>query len=684
MDFLSLAMILNYLHIVLVFLHGRASSAQKTGFTFNGFQSSKLELEGVAVITPNGLLRLTEAKENLTETASHAFYQEPIQFKRSTGGSSFSFSTMFVFAIVPLDQRYTGPGMAFVVAPQRSLPGGQPRQYLGIFNMSNNGNATNHVLAVELDTVSTPEVKDIDKNHVGIDINGVVSAISAQAAYHTEGGAGKLKNLTLKIGQAMQVWVDYDGTERRINVTLAPLEVSRPSAPLLSLAVDLTPVMKETMYVGFSSATSQFYTSHYILGWSFRVNGHAQDLDISKLPKLPRLGKMPAPKMLTIGVPLLSIFSLSILIFGLIYHYRRKMKFAEVLEEWELNYGPHRFKYKDLYIATRGFRDQELLGTGGFGRVYRGTLPTSKIDIAVKRISHDSRQGVREFIAEIVSLGRLRHRNIVTLLGYCRRKGELLLVYDYMQNGSLDKYLFYQPRITLTWSQRFRVIKGVAAGLLYLHEGWDQVVIHRDVKASNVLLDAELNGRLGDFGLARLHDHGTDLHTTHVVGTLGYLAPENTRTGKATKATDVYAFGAFLLEVATGRRPIEPKSTTDAILVDWVFSCWRRGGGILEARDPNLKGDFVVDEVELVLKLGMVCSQSEPKLRPSMRQVVQCLDGDVNIQDLCSLLNTCLNGLKFTSQEEGFDDMVMSYPSSSNQTYLASSYITESIISDGR
>ena len=156
------------------------------------------------------------------------------------------------------------------------------------------------------------------------------------------------------------------------------------------------------------------------------------------------------------------------------------------------------------------------------------------------------------------------------LLGYCRRKGELLLVYDYMSNGSLDKYLFNQPHVTLSWSQRFQVIKGAASGLLYLHEGWDQVVIHRDVKASNVLLDGKLNGRLGDFGLARLYDHRTDPQTTHVVGTLGYLALEHTRSGKAITSTDVYAFGAFMLEVACGRRPIQ--ANEDSILVDWVFS----------------------------------------------------------------------------------------------------------------
>jgi serine/threonine protein kinase len=145
---------------------------------------------------------------------------------------------------------------------------------------------------------------------------------------------------------------------------------------------------------------------------------------------------------------------------------------------------------------------------------------------------------MKEFVAEVVSLGRLRHRNVMHLLGYCRRKGELLLVYEYMPNGSLDKHLHDHDNPNLDWGQRFKIIKGVASGLLYLHEDWEKVVVHRDVKASNVLLDAEMNSRLGDFGLARLYDHGTDPNTTHVVG---YLAPELGHRGKATPCTDVWA-----------------------------------------------------------------------------------------------------------------------------------------------
>lgn len=244
---------------------------------------------------------------------------------------------------------------------------------------------------------------------------------------------------------------------------------------------------------------------------------------------------------------------------------------------------------------------------------------------------------MKEFIAEVVSIGKLRHRNLVPLLGYCRRKGQLLLVYDYMSNGSLNKYLYPEDgKPLLNWAERFHVIKGVAFGLLYLHEKWEKVVIHRDIKPSNVLLDSEMNGKLGDFGLSRLYDHGTDPQTTHMVGTMGYLAPELVRTGRASTSTDVFAFGIFLLEVTCGQRPIKKDSQGNQhSLFDWVLQ-FLHNSSLIEAMDSRLQADFNIDEVCLVLKLGLLCSHPFTNARPSMQQVMEYLEGDTPIPEISS------------------------------------------------
>jgi hypothetical protein len=665
----NIAMLPNLVFLLPLLISSVAS--EDTSFTCVGFKSANLSLDGIAEITSTGLLRLTD---DTRQQKGHAFYPSPVSFKKSSNGTVSSFSTTFVFAINSEYHTLSGHGIAFVIAPTRGLPGALPSQYLGLFSGRNNGNATNHVVAIELDTIQNDEFADINDNHVGIDINGLKSEKSAGVGYFADGN-GEFRTLSLISGERMQVWVEYDGVEKQINVTLAPLNVGKPKIPLLSLSRDLSPIIGNNMYVGFSSSTGSLITAHYVLGWSFKMNGQAPELLISQLPKLPPiLGGIERSKFLTIGLPVIIVSLVLVAISGVVYVIRRKRKFEELLEDWELDYGPHRFKYKDLFVATKGFREKELLGRGGFGKVYRGVLPTSKIEIAVKRISHESRQGMREFVAEIVSMGRLRHKNLVPLLGYCRRKRELLLVYDYMPSGSLDKYLYYQPELTLGWSQRFGIIKGVASGLFYLHEEWEQVVVHRDVKASNVMLDGELNARLGDFGLAIFYDRGSDPQTTHVVGTVGYIAPEHTRSGKATTSTDVFAFGAFLLEVACGRRPLEPRwRTEDIILVDCVLSHWNRGE-IIGARDPNLGTEYVAEEVELVLKLGLMCSNSEASARPSMRQVVQFLEGDVPLPELPSV-GLCASGLTFP----------MSYPAAPmDKAFTHLSSVEESLLSGGR
>ncbi|XP_021848020.1 L-type lectin-domain containing receptor kinase SIT2-like [Spinacia oleracea] len=620
----------SYLHkkIALLFFFVALTFAQdEKQFMYNGFQGAKLHLDGLANIHPNGLLQMTNSS---LQGSGHVFYPQPLKFNTSR-----SFSTTFVFAINTDVPGHGGHGIAFVISSSMNFDHAVPAEYLGIFNISNNGNNSNHVIAVELDTVQNAVFKDIDGNHVGIDINGLESVGSASVAYYSD---EERKNMSLQLsgGTPMQIWIDYDGAKMLMNVTVAPLKHPKPKKYLLSTPVNLSPALLDPVYVGFSSSTGLTATEHYISGWSWSQIGQAQDLDLTKLPSFPKI-RSQRKKLKVLFIVLIVVLSLLLeMIAGVAFAVWRK-KYEELKEPWEQEYISHRFSFKDLYTATKGFKDSELLGFGGFGKVYKGVIPSTQTQVAVKKVSHDSRQGMREFLSEIVTMRRLRHRNLVQLLGYCRRKGELLLVYDYMPNGSLDKYLFKSKNSNLSWAQRFNIAKGVAAALLYLHEEWEQVVLHRDVKASNILLDAEMNARLGDFGLARLYDHESDPRSTHVVGTVGYLAPELSITGKPTTATDVFSFGIFLLEVACGRRPnsLQEFSREDFVLVDWVYDCWKKGV-ILETSDPTLEGNHQVEEMELVLKLGLLCSHPKPEGRPSMRNVVQFLHGDASLPDIPS------------------------------------------------
>ncbi|CAL0304482.1 unnamed protein product [Lupinus luteus] len=619
--------------------------------------NNNLTLNGVAEVEENGILRLTNDTSRLI---GHAFYPSPFQFKNSTNGKVFSFSTSFALAIVPEYPKLGGHGLAFTIAASKDLKA-LPSQYLGLVNSSDVGNFSNHLFAVEFDTVQDFEFGDINDNHVGIDINSLQSNASATAGYYTDDSTKQ--DLMLKSGKTILAWVDYDSAQSLVSVTLSPSS-TKPKKPILSFVMDLSPIFHDTMYVGFSASTGLLASSHYILGWSFRINGKASPLDLSSLPRLSGPKKNQTPMIIGVSVSV-SVFALCVIFIGIYLFW--KMKNADVIEPWELVIGPHRYSYQELKKATKGFKEKELLGQGGFGKVFKGTLPNSKTEVAVKRVSHESKQGLREFVSEIASIGRLRHRNLVQLLGWCRCRGDLLLVYDFMANGSLDKYLFDEPKIVLSWEQRFKIIKDVASGILYLHEGYEQVVIHRDVKASNVLLDLELNGRLGDFGLARLYEHGANPSTTRVVGTLGYLAPELPRTGRATTSSDVYAFGALLLEVACGRRPIELKALPEElVLVDWIWDRYKEGR-IFDVIDPKLNGNFDENEVLLVLKLGMICSNDDPNVRPSMKQVVSYLDGEVELP------------YEFRKQEdlshhEGFDELFHSLALSSFDKMSSSSY----------
>ncbi|KAI9395733.1 hypothetical protein POPTR_004G023550v4 [Populus trichocarpa] len=279
--------------------------------------------------------------------------------------------------------------------------------------------------------------------------------------------------------------------------------------------------------------------------------------------------------------------------------------------------------------ATNQYSNENKLGQGGFGPVYKGVMEDGK-EIAVKRLSRTSGQGLREFMNEVNLIARLQHRNLVKLLGCCLEKNEKLLVYEYMPNKSLDVFLFDSAmRVQLDWQRRLSIINGIARGLLYLHEDSRLRIIHRDLKASNILLDYEMNPKISDFGMARIFGgNHSEANTNRIVGTYGYMAPEYAMEGLSSVKSDVFSFGVLMLEIISGKRnggfhlSEEGKS-----LLNFTWKLWSEGKG-LELMDSLLEKSSVATEVLKCIHIGLLCVQEDPVDRPTMSSVVVMLAGD--------------------------------------------------------
>ncbi|CAO2174453.1 unnamed protein product [Urochloa humidicola] len=281
-----------------------------------------------------------------------------------------------------------------------------------------------------------------------------------------------------------------------------------------------------------------------------------------------------------------------------------------------------------LEAATDGFSDDNLLGRGGFGPVYKGVMPDGQ-QIAVKKLSLGSRQGVREFLNEVRLLLKVQHRNLVSLLGCCASSGHKMLVYPYFPNGSLDHILFNRKRcVELDWPKRYQIVIGLARGLLYLHEESPVKIIHRDIKASNVLLDDQLNPKIADFGMARLFlEDASHVNTFRISGTYGYMAPEYAMNGYLSTKTDVFSFGILVLEIVSGRKNIARH--VDDEKTDLLNHTWKlfEEGRSLEIVDPSLS-DPDTEQAMLCIQLGLLCCQAVVSDRPDMHSVHLILSSD--------------------------------------------------------
>ncbi|KAG6473180.1 probable serine/threonine-protein kinase PBL23 [Zingiber officinale] len=303
---------------------------------------------------------------------------------------------------------------------------------------------------------------------------------------------------------------------------------------------------------------------------------------------------------------------------------------AEMLRIGSEKIAARVFTFREMAAATKNFDSENLLGEGGFGRVYKGQLKGSNEIVAVKQLDRNGFQGNREFLVEVFMLSLLHHPNLVKLLGYCADGEQRILVYECMPLGSLEDHLLdlAPDSKPLDWLTRMKIAAGAAKGLQYLHEIANPPVIYRDFKASNILLDDDYNPKLSDFGLAKLGPTGDKTHvSTRVMGTYGYCAPEYALTGQLTTMSDVYSFGVVFLELITGRRAIDTtKPTREQNLVHWAEPLFKDKRKFVAVADPRLEGKYPIKGLYQALAVAAMCLQEEASIRPLISDVVIALE----------------------------------------------------------
>ncbi|CAO1942124.1 unnamed protein product [Urochloa humidicola] len=299
-----------------------------------------------------------------------------------------------------------------------------------------------------------------------------------------------------------------------------------------------------------------------------------------------------------------------------------------VPEVSHLGWG-HWYTLKELETATGMFSDENVIGEGGYGIVYHGVLENGT-QVAVKNLLNNRGQAEKEFKVEVEAIGRVRHKNLVRLLGYCAEGNQRMLVYEYVDNGNLEQWLHGDvgPVSPLTWENRMKIILGTAKGLMYLHEGLEPKVVHRDVKSSNILLDKDSNAKLSDFGLAKLLGSERSYVTTRVMGTFGYVAPEYAGTGMLNETSDIYSFGILIMEIISGRVPVDYNRPPGEVnLVDWLKTMVssRNSDGVVDPKIPKKPSSRAVKKALLV---ALRCVDPDARKRPRIGHVIHMLEVD--------------------------------------------------------
>ncbi|XP_054796286.1 receptor-like cytoplasmic kinase 176 [Prosopis cineraria] len=325
-------------------------------------------------------------------------------------------------------------------------------------------------------------------------------------------------------------------------------------------------------------------------------------------------------------------------------------------EEIKFSSNLRRFSFDELKEIASNFRPSNILGQGGFGCVFKGfikqarTTGSEAIPVAVKILNHAGLQGHKEWLTEINYLGALQHPNLVKLIGYCIEQEKRLLVYEFMPRGSLDNHLFRRTT-PLPWSIRLKIVVGAAKGLAFLHEEADRTVIFRDLKTSNILLDADYNAKLSDFGLAKDGPEGDSTHvSTRVMGTFGYAAPEYVMTGHLTIKSDVYSFGVVLLELLTGRKAMDKnRPRGEHSLVEWARPSFADRRRFYRLIDPRLQGHYSMRGAQTAIQVAARCVARHPKARPIMSEVVGILEPLLDLNDM-ALSSTSFQSMASSSR----------------------------------
>ncbi|MCD7470825.1 hypothetical protein HAX54_010985 [Datura stramonium] len=562
---------------------------------------------------------------SISNLSGRIWYSQPLNLWNRKQNITASFNSTFVINIKPESNPW-GEGLAFILTKESgpdSIPDNSDGQWLGIVNASTNGSSSSNIFAVEFDTRKS-YLDDLDDNHVGIDINSINSVNQVSLI-------DRDVNLSRAIDVIASVWYDGESKILKVYAFMSNQTGENERNPIISMPLDLSSFLPEDVFVGFSASTGIYNQLNCIKSWNFTSTEIGKNNEASLL-------------WLWILIPIISVLVMLLGVFFAYVTWRRKKKRTQVLdrdENIEIQIqnsatAPQRFQLKDLKRATGNFDPKNILGRGGCGVVLKGLLADHK-EVAVKRFFKDSSQGAKDLIAEVTTIGNLHHKNLVKLIGWCYESNELLVVYEFMPNGSLDKLIFCEgdgeirQGLSLNWEIRHGIICGIAQALDYLHNGCQKRVLHRDIKASNIMLDSELNARLGDFGLARtVQVNGKTHHSTkEIAGTIGYMAPESFHIGRATVETDVFAFGVLILEVACGRKPgkqYEENNYSNRV-IECVWDMYKIGR-IIDAIDVRLDRNFDEEQAECVLILGLACCHPNPYERPSMKTALQILTGE--------------------------------------------------------